>query len=46
VILGAPLLAALAINLDTTIINVALPTLARELHASSTELEWIVDAYM
>ncbi len=39
------LLAAFAINLDTTIVNVALPTLVRELHASTTQLEWIVDAY-
>ena len=44
-ILGALLLAAFAINLDTTIVNVALPTLVRELRASTTELEWIVDAY-
>ena len=43
--LGSLLLAAFAINLDTTIVNVALPTLVRELHASTTELEWIVDAY-
>jgi MFS family permease len=39
------LLAAFAINLDTTIVNVALPTLVRELDASTTQLEWIVDAY-
>src|SRR4029450_10801624 len=39
------LLAAFAINLDTTIVNVALPTLVRELHASTVQLEWIVDAY-
>ena len=44
-ILGSLLLAAFAINLDTTIVNVALPALVRELHASTTELEWIVDAY-
>jgi EmrB/QacA subfamily drug resistance transporter len=31
--------------LDTTVVNVALPTLSRELHASSTALEWIVDSY-
>jgi EmrB/QacA subfamily drug resistance transporter len=30
---------------DTTIVNVALPTLATRLHASSSGLEWIVDAY-
>jgi EmrB/QacA subfamily drug resistance transporter len=44
-VLAALLLAAFAINLDTTIVNVALPTLVRELHATTTELEWIVDAY-
>src|SRR5437764_6958582 len=44
-ILVSLLLAAFAINLDTTIVNVALPTLVRELHASNTQLQWIVDAY-
>jgi EmrB/QacA subfamily drug resistance transporter len=44
-VLCALLLAAFVINIDTTIVNVALPTLVRELHASTTELEWIVDAY-
>ena len=39
------LLAAFAINLDTTIVNVALPSLVRELHATDTQLQWIVDAY-
>src|SRR5271163_3812722 len=44
-ILVSLLLAAFVINLDTTIVNVALPTLVRELHASNTQLQWIVDAY-
>jgi EmrB/QacA subfamily drug resistance transporter len=44
-ILASLLLAAFAINLDTTIVNVALPTLVRQLHASTIQLEWIVDAY-
>src|ERR671922_692345 len=44
-ILVSLLLGAFAINLDTTIVNVALPTLVRELHASNTQLQWIVDAY-
>ena len=30
---------------DTTIVNVALPTLARQLHATTSGLQWIVDAY-
>jgi MFS family permease len=44
-ILASLLLAAFAINVDTTIVNVALPSLVRQLDASTTELEWIVDAY-
>ena len=32
-------------SLDNTILNVALPTLARELGASTDELQWTVDAY-
>jgi EmrB/QacA subfamily drug resistance transporter len=45
VILVSLLLAAFAINLDTTIVNVALPTLVRQLHASNSQLQWVVDAY-
>jgi EmrB/QacA subfamily drug resistance transporter len=44
-ILASLLLAAFAINLDTTIVNVALPSLVRELHASTSQLQWVVDAY-
>ena len=36
---------ALIINVDNTILNVALPTLVRKLSATSGELQWIVDAY-
>ena len=35
----------LIIVVDATIINVALPTLARDLHASTAGLQWITDAY-
>ncbi len=45
VILISLLLAAFVINLDTTIVNVALPTLVRELHASDSQLQWVVDAF-
>ena len=44
-ILVALLLAAFAINLDTTMVNVALPSLVRELHATTTQLQWVVDAF-
>ncbi len=32
--------------LDTTIINVALPTLGRDFHAGNTTLEWIITGYL
>jgi EmrB/QacA subfamily drug resistance transporter len=44
-ILVALLLAAFLVNLDTTMVNVALPALVRELHATTTQLQWVVDAY-
>ena len=44
-ILAALLLAAFLINLDTTMVNVALPALVRELHATTTALQWVVDSY-
>ena len=44
-ILLSLLLAAFVINLDTTIVNVALPTLVRRLHASNSQLQWVVDAF-
>jgi EmrB/QacA subfamily drug resistance transporter len=39
-------LSLLTISIDNTILNVALPTLARELDAGASQLQWIVDAYM
>ncbi len=36
----------LVIALDNTILNVALPTLQRDLDASASDLQWIVDSYM
>jgi EmrB/QacA subfamily drug resistance transporter len=44
-ILFALCLAALIINIDVTIVNVALPSLVRELGATTTNLQWVVDAY-
>jgi EmrB/QacA subfamily drug resistance transporter len=44
-VLVALLLASFVINLDTTLVNVALPTLTRELDASTAQLQWVVDAY-
>ena len=35
----------LVISLDNTILNVALPTIERDLDATSSELQWVVDSY-
>jgi EmrB/QacA subfamily drug resistance transporter len=35
----------LTIGLDTTVLNVALPTLATDLHASTSQLQWFGAAY-
>jgi EmrB/QacA subfamily drug resistance transporter len=35
----------LVVSLDNTVLNVALPTLVRDLRATDTQLQWIVDAY-
>lgn len=43
--LGVLCLSLLLAVVDNTIVNVALPTLNRELGAGTTELQWIVDAY-
>ena len=44
-ILVSLLFASFLVNLDTTIVNVALPSLVKEIHATTTELQWVVDAY-
>jgi len=44
-VLGVLCLAVFAINLDSTLVNVTLPTLVRELDASTSQLQWVVDAY-
>jgi MFS transporter, DHA2 family, multidrug resistance protein len=43
--LGALSLSVLVVGLDLTVLNLALPTVATDLHASTAQLQWIVDAY-
>ena len=38
-------LSVFLVVVDNTIVNVALPSFARNLHASNSSLQWIVDAY-
>lgn len=44
-VLGVVLLATFVISLDTTIVNVALPALSQQLHATTSGLQWVIDAY-
>jgi EmrB/QacA subfamily drug resistance transporter len=44
--LGALMICMLTLGLDGTILNVALPTLATEIGAGTSGLQWIVDAYI
>src|SRR5437016_1181641 len=45
-ILAVLCLSLLVIGIDNTILTVALPTLSRTLHATNSQLQWIVDAYV
>src|SRR5438067_13646651 len=44
-ILAVLCLSLLVIVVDNSILNVAIPTLERDLHASNSELQWMVDSY-
>ncbi len=44
-VLTALCLAVLLVVMDNTIVNVAIPTMSDALNASSTDLQWVVDAY-
>lgn len=44
-ILAVLALSLIIISLDNTVLNVALPSMQRSLAASSSQLQWIVDAY-
>src|SRR5262249_18054127 len=43
--LGAMCFALFMVMLDNTVVNVALPSIQRELHAQLSELEWVVNGY-
>ncbi|GAB3673325.1 MFS transporter [Angustibacter aerolatus] len=38
-------LSVLLVSIDNTIVNVALPTMSRELRAGTSALQWVVDGY-
>jgi MFS family permease len=44
--LGVLSLAVVVIGMDNFILNVALPTLVRELQATASGLQWTVEAYV
>ncbi|RPK94264.1 MFS transporter [Streptomyces sp. ADI98-10] len=44
-ILGVICLAQLTVLLDNTVLNVAIPSLTTELHASTADVQWMINAY-
>src|SRR6201989_3284124 len=44
-VLGICCMSLFIVGLDSTIVNVALPSIGRELHASVSGLQWTIDAY-
>jgi EmrB/QacA subfamily drug resistance transporter len=45
IVLAAVCISLTAITMNISLLNVGIPTLSRELNASNTGLEWIVDSY-
>ncbi|MBD0735432.1 MFS transporter [Streptomyces sp. CBMA29] len=45
-ILGICCMSLLIVSLDNTILNVALPSMKRDFHASVSGLQWTIDAYL
>jgi EmrB/QacA subfamily drug resistance transporter len=43
--LGAMCFALFMVMLDNTVVNVALPSIQREIHAGISELEWVINGY-
>ncbi len=43
--LGVTCLSVVVVNLDLTILNIALPSISAALHAGTGDLQWLVDAY-
>jgi len=44
-VLGICCMSLLIVGLDSTIVNVALPAIRNDLHASVSGLQWVIDAY-
>ncbi|MFD8799581.1 MFS transporter [Streptomyces atroolivaceus] len=44
-ILGVICLAQLTVLLDNTVLNVAIPSLTEDLHASTADVQWMINAY-
>src|SRR3989475_11841738 len=43
--LGATILASSMTFIDGTVVNVALPALQADLHATITDVQWVIEAY-
>jgi len=44
-VLAATILGSSIANIDTTVVNVALPVMQTDLHAAASALQWVIEAY-
>lgn len=45
-VLVACSVSVMIVQIDSTAVNLALPSISRELHASTGQLQWVIDAYL
>jgi EmrB/QacA subfamily drug resistance transporter len=45
VVLAICCMSLLVVSMDATAVNVALPSIGRDLHAGTSDLQWVVDSY-
>ena len=45
IILMSCCLSLLIVSMDATIVNVAIPNIRADLHASASQLQWVIDIY-
>lgn len=45
IILGSCCLSLLIVSMDSTIVNVAIPAIRTDLHASAPQMQWVIDIY-
>ncbi len=45
IILASCCLSLLIVSMDSTIVNVAIPAIRTDLHATASQMQWVIDIY-